>query len=174
MADVEVVAIDCAESMLAGAKRRFGKWRNIEVRHADAKALPYPDASFVTANIANAAHCFPDLSGALREVFRVLEPGGTLAANVLLYPRGIPPFRQIAEHIDAWGMRKGLLHTPYRQDEVRKHVVAAGFSIVSEIISGNCCDVMARKPAHTPNHRTVSEEPRGESEHERSTENEDA
>jgi ubiquinone/menaquinone biosynthesis C-methylase UbiE len=141
-----VIGVDYAESMLAGAIRRFAGRADVQVRHADAAAIPFPDGSFDTANIANAIHCFPDVAGALSDVFRVLKPGGTLAANVLLYPRGMWPFRQIAERIDVWGIKKGILYTPYRQDEMRQHIVAAGFELDSERLSGNCYDVLARKP----------------------------
>jgi len=145
--DVQVAGVDYAESMLAGAKRRFARQANIELHHADAAALPFPDASFDTVNIANALHCLPDVDGALRDISRVLKPGGTLAANVLLYPRGLWPFRQIARYIDEWGIRKGILHTPYSREEIRRRVVDAGFEVVSESLSGNCYDVVVRRPS---------------------------
>jgi len=78
-------------------------------------------------------------------MFRVLKPGGTLAANVLLYPRTIWPLRAIAGALDRWGMRKGILYTPYHRDEIRNRMLAAGFSLESEAVSGNCYDVVARK-----------------------------
>lgn len=142
-----IAAVDYAEPMLVGARRRFANRPDVEVRHGDAAALPYADASFDTINIANAIHCLPDVDGALREAFRVLAPGGTLAANALLYPRGIWPFRQIAERLDAWGMRKGILYSPFHLDQVRDHVAKAGFELEREGVSGNCYDVVARKPA---------------------------
>jgi ubiquinone/menaquinone biosynthesis C-methylase UbiE len=141
-----VVGVDYAQSMLAGAEQRFKGRSNVELRHADAAALPFPDGTFDTANIANAVHCFPDVEGALRDVHRVLKPGGSLAVNVLLYPRGIWPFKQIADRIDRWGMRKGILYTPYQRDEIRRRIAAAGFDFVSEGVSGNCYDVVVRKP----------------------------
>jgi ubiquinone/menaquinone biosynthesis C-methylase UbiE len=144
---VHVVGIDYAESMLAGAIHRFAGRSDVELHHADVTALPFPTASFDTVNIANSVHCFPDVDGALRDVHRVLKPGGTLATNVLLYPEGMWPFKQIAERIDRWGIRKGILYTPYRRDEIRQRMQKAGFEIVSEAVSGNCFDVVARKPA---------------------------
>jgi ubiquinone/menaquinone biosynthesis C-methylase UbiE len=141
-----IVGIDYAESMLAGAIHRFAARSEIELRHADAAHLPYPDGSFDTANVANAIHCFPDADGALRDIFRVLKPGGVLAVNALLYPTGIWPVKQLAERIDAWGMRKGILYTPYHRDEIKKRFEEAGFVVTSERRSGNCYDVLARKP----------------------------
>jgi ubiquinone/menaquinone biosynthesis C-methylase UbiE len=141
----KVVGIDYAEPMLAGAVRRFAGRTDIELRHADVSLLPYADNTFDTVNIANAIHCFPDVDGALRDVFRVLKPGGTLAANVLLYPRGIWPFRRIAERLDSWGMRKGILHTPYERQGIRERIVKTGFEVLEEAVVGNCYDVRARK-----------------------------
>jgi ubiquinone/menaquinone biosynthesis C-methylase UbiE len=143
--DVEVVGIDYAEPMLAGAFKRFAGKPNVRIEHADATALPFADASFDTINVANAIHCFPDVDGALRDVRRVLKPGGSMATNVLLFPRGPWPFRQVADRLDRWGMRKGILYTPYEQADIRGRIVAAGFSVVTETISGNCYDVVARR-----------------------------
>jgi ubiquinone/menaquinone biosynthesis C-methylase UbiE len=142
---VSIVGVDYAEPMLAGAERRFAKRSNVELRHADASALPYPDASFDTINLANAIHCLPDVAGALREVHRVLKPGGTFATNALLYPRGPWPFKQIARWIDDWGIRKGILYTPFHPEEVRARVAEAGLEVVREGISGNCLDIVARR-----------------------------
>lgn len=143
--DVEIVGVDYAEPMLAGARRRFAKQANIELCHADAANLPYPDNHFDTANIANAVHCFPDVDGALRDIHRVLKPGGMLAANVLLYPRGNGPFDRIAKRINRWGTRKGILHTPYQKDDIRERIIRSGFGIVMEDVSGNCYELKARK-----------------------------
>lgn len=140
-----VLGIDYAESMLAGAWRRFANTPEVEIRHADATNLPFTDGSFDSANIANAVHCLPDVDGALRETCRVLRPGGTLAANVLLYPRGRWPWGAIAERINRWGIRKGILYTPYEQDDIRARILNAGFEILHESVSGNCYNVLARR-----------------------------
>ena len=142
-----IAGIDYAESMLAGALRRFRGRTNIELRHADAAALPYSDALFDTVNVANAIHCFDDVDGVLRNIIRVLKPGGTVAINALLYPQGAWPFRQIAHRIDAWGIRKGILFTPYSETEIRKRITASGLEVVSACVTGNCCDILAKRPA---------------------------
>lgn len=142
----QIVGVDYAESMLAGAQRRFAGQSNIELRHADVAALPYEQDAFDTVNVANAVHCFPDVDGALRDIVRVLKPGGTLAANVLLYPRTIWPFNAIARRLDDWGIHKGILVTPFRRDEIRQRLVDAGLDLTSETVFGNCYEVTARKP----------------------------
>lgn len=141
-----IVGFDYAESMLAGAVRRFRENPAIDLHLADVGALQFPDETFDTANIANAVHCFPDLDAGLREVHRVLKPGGTLAANVLLFPRGPGPLRWIAQRINDWGMRKGILYTPYAADDIRDRIARAGFQIVQERISGNTLNAVLRKP----------------------------
>lgn len=140
-----VVGIDYAEAMLAGARRRFRDDPNIELLYGDVCDLPHTDDSFDSVNIANAFHCFADADGALESIHRVLRPGGTLAANVLLYPRGWQPCRWLSGHVNRWGIRKGILHTPYEADDVREKLKAHGFEIVEERIAGNTFNVVARK-----------------------------
>jgi ubiquinone/menaquinone biosynthesis C-methylase UbiE len=144
---VQIVGVDYAESMLAGAIRRFGDSRDLDFRLADVAEMPFDDASFDTANVANAIHCFPNVDLGLQDIFRVLRPGGVMAANVLLFPTGRWPLRHIAERINMWGMKKGILYTPYEYKDVRERISKAGLEIISENISGNCYDVLARKPS---------------------------
>lgn len=144
--DVDITGIDYAPSMLAGAKKRFEKNSRIRIEHADAANLPFSDGAFDTANIANAVHCFPAVDDAFRDILRVLKPGGTLAANVLIYPSGFQPLRYIANWINDWGIRKGILYTPYTREDVRARLVAIGYEITEEFDSGNTYNVVARKP----------------------------
>jgi ubiquinone/menaquinone biosynthesis C-methylase UbiE len=145
---VKVTGIDYAPSMLAGAKKRFAKNPQVKIQHADAANLPFPDDTFDTANIANSIHCFPTVDEALRDILRTLKPGGTLAANVLLYPAGFPPLRWAAQKINDWGIRKGILYSPFEEDAIRRKVLNAGFEIAKEFKAGNTWNVIARKPVH--------------------------
>lgn len=143
---VDVTGIDYTASMLAGARHRFQGRSGLQFQQADAAALPFEEGVFDTANIANSVHCFPDVDAALRGVLRVLKPGGTLAANVLLFPKGASVLSRIAQRINDWGIRKGILFTPYEQNSIRQRIVSAGFEIDFEEVSGNCYNVRARKP----------------------------
>jgi ubiquinone/menaquinone biosynthesis C-methylase UbiE len=148
---VRIVGVDYAESMLAGAIRRFRKRDDMDFQLADVADMPLESASFDSANVANAIHCFPDVDGALRDILRVLKPGGAMVANVLLVPRGGGPLATIAGRINRWGIEKGILVTPYERDDIRRRVLAAGFEIEREAVSGNCYDVVARRPASAAN-----------------------
>jgi SAM-dependent methyltransferase len=73
-----LVATDPSTSMLASLRRkreaRHAKW--VEVVHAKAERLPFPDNTFDSAIGCGFLH-LTDLDQALREIARVLRPGGT-------------------------------------------------------------------------------------------------
>ena len=146
---VHIVGIDYAPSMLAGARHRFAKNPQVTLQHADAAQLPYPDNTFDTANIANSIHCFPTVDGALRDILRVLKPGGTLAANVLLYPSGFAPLKWAAQKINDWGIRKGILYSPFEQSVIHQKMLDFGFEVAREFTAGNTWNVIVRKPGAT-------------------------
>lgn len=74
-----VTAIDYNPGMVALAESaREGHRASIEVRQADASALPFADASF-DAYVSTLVLCsVPDLEAAVDEAWRVLRPGGEL------------------------------------------------------------------------------------------------
>ena len=73
-----VVLTDPVPMMLATARRVFADAgvRNAEFVEATAERLPFPDASFDIVSTRLAAHHFDDVALAMREVARVLRPGG--------------------------------------------------------------------------------------------------
>jgi ubiquinone/menaquinone biosynthesis C-methylase UbiE len=141
-----ITGVDLSEEMLAGARKTFRGDSSIELIREDVTRLPYADGSFDSVNIANALHCFSDVGAALKEVRRVLAPGGTLALNALLYPTGFAPMRRLASAVNRWGIRKGILHSPFTPEDVRNHLAASGFEIIEDFTTGNCLSIRARKP----------------------------
>ena len=142
-----VVGIDYAPMMLAGARKRFAGNPNITLQQADATNLDLADNSFDTVNIANALHTIHNPDAVLREIYRVLKPGKTMAANALLHPRGPRLLRQWAERVNAWGKRKGILVDSFELEDIRNRIQQVGFTIAEEYVRGNTYNVIVRKPA---------------------------
>lgn len=76
-----VIASDITDEMLAEARKLAADkgLGNVETAKADAEALPFPAASFDLVTSRIAPHHFPDPARFVREVVRVLKPGGTFA-----------------------------------------------------------------------------------------------
>jgi ubiquinone/menaquinone biosynthesis C-methylase UbiE len=79
-----VTGVDLSEDMLAVARAR-GAARGISVgwRQGDVLALPFPDSSFDLAIAITLLCLVPDPHGAVRELSRVLVPGGRLVIGDL-------------------------------------------------------------------------------------------
>jgi len=75
----EVHAIDPSDAQLAFARTREGA-RAAEFRQGDAMALPFPAQTFDTAVMALVLVFLPDPGKGLKEMVRVVRPGGTIAA----------------------------------------------------------------------------------------------
>ena len=72
--------------MLARARP---KSETIEWVQGDLLALPYPDGSFDSATVGFGIRNVVDLEAGLRELRRVLRPGGRLAILEITRPRGL-------------------------------------------------------------------------------------
>mgnify|MGYP002738697704 CR=1 FL=1 len=86
-------ATDYAHGMVKETARRV-TLPNVDFAVEDATCLTLPDAAFDTVIIANALHIMPDPDAALREIHRVLKPGGLLIAPTFVYEGNINNFRQ--------------------------------------------------------------------------------
>ncbi|RMG48439.1 MAG: bifunctional demethylmenaquinone methyltransferase/2-methoxy-6-polyprenyl-1,4-benzoquinol methylase UbiE [Acidobacteria bacterium] len=88
---IEVVGLDPSPRMLALAAakaRRAGAAGSLRLLRGDAQALPFAAARFDAAAMAFGIRNVPDRERALREIARVLRPGGRLAVLELGSPRG--------------------------------------------------------------------------------------
>jgi demethylmenaquinone methyltransferase / 2-methoxy-6-polyprenyl-1,4-benzoquinol methylase len=86
----EVVGVDFSPRMLERARRKAPA---IEWVQGDILALPFPDGSFDAATVGFGVRNVADLEQGLRELRRVLRPGGRLAVLEITTPRGpLRPF----------------------------------------------------------------------------------
>ena len=89
----DVVGLDFSERMLERARR---KEPAIEWVRGDVLALPFDDASFDSATVGFGVRNVEDLESGLRELRRVLRPGGRLGILELTTPRGaLAPFYRV-------------------------------------------------------------------------------
>ncbi|MFO1460738.1 MAG: bifunctional demethylmenaquinone methyltransferase/2-methoxy-6-polyprenyl-1,4-benzoquinol methylase UbiE [Verrucomicrobiota bacterium] len=92
-AGAEVTGLDFSEPMLAVARRRAGervpsKGPVPRFQQGDALQLPFPDAEFDAVTVSYGLRNLADLDRGLRELYRVLKPGGRL----LILDFGKPDF----------------------------------------------------------------------------------
>ena len=76
-----VVGVDLSAEMLREAEQLAGGLDDVASMQADAEALPFADASFTAALCTNSFHHYPEPENALREMARVLAPGGRLVVG---------------------------------------------------------------------------------------------
>jgi demethylmenaquinone methyltransferase/2-methoxy-6-polyprenyl-1,4-benzoquinol methylase len=89
----DVVGVDFSERMLERARR---KGPELEWVQADVLALPFDDASFDSAVVGFGVRNVEDLEAAIRELRRVLRPGGRLGILEITTPRGfLAPFYRL-------------------------------------------------------------------------------
>jgi len=73
--DADVIAVDVSERMV-----ELGRLRGVDARIGDVQDLALGDAAFDLVVAAWMLYHVPDLDRGLREIVRVLEPGGRLVA----------------------------------------------------------------------------------------------
>ncbi|HEY7653864.1 MAG TPA: class I SAM-dependent methyltransferase [Methylomirabilota bacterium] len=126
-----VVAVDLTLPMLQAARDLAAREGAGAVRFlaADAEALPFREGSFGTVTCRIAAHHFPALLPALREVARVLRPGGSLLVQDILGHDD----EELAAFILEIERRRDPSHVrAYRQLEWTAFLRAAGLTVIDE------------------------------------------
>jgi demethylmenaquinone methyltransferase/2-methoxy-6-polyprenyl-1,4-benzoquinol methylase len=88
-----VVGLDFSEAMLVRARR---KAPNVTFIEGDVLALPFHDATFDAAVVGFGIRNVVDLEAGLKELRRVLRPGGRLGILEITTPRGLlAPFYRL-------------------------------------------------------------------------------
>jgi ubiquinone/menaquinone biosynthesis C-methylase UbiE len=143
-AQVRLTGVDLSPAMLAQARTRAAELgRQIDLREADAQALPFPDASFDTVVCTLSLCTVPDERAAIGEMWRVLRPGGRLLLLDHIGSRWWPVWA-VQRLLEMYTARSG----EYQTRRPLPHVRAAGFDITGSerLKMGTVERVAARKP----------------------------
>ncbi|MFB6311921.1 MAG: class I SAM-dependent methyltransferase [Salinirussus sp.] len=120
-----VVAADAAPAMIATALRQYD---GLEGLVADAERLPLATASVDVVTCRIAAHHFPAPEAFVREVARVLKPGGTFALEDNL----VPEDDDLAHFFNRLeGLRDPTHVAAYQESTWREWLAAAGFEVTA-------------------------------------------
>jgi SAM-dependent methyltransferase len=120
-----VVGIDLTPEMIAEAadltrQRCVG---NLDLCMADVMALPFPDSAFDLVLSRRAPHHFANIGGALREMSRVLRPGGVMAID----DRSVPEDDVVDRTMNRLDMLHDRSHVrEYRPSEWKSLLLEAG------------------------------------------------
>lgn len=140
--EAKVVGGDFSLNMLQEAKRRFTD-RDIGWHACDANCLPFPDNSFTSVTFGYLLRNVDDAVRVLREVYRVLQPGGKVVCldttppqKNLLYPLvqlyfriGIPVLGKIlADDAAAYAYLTGSTMDFYKAEDLAEVFRQAGFA----------------------------------------------
>ena len=85
---IKPATVVAPEPMLKLARRSFNtetQSGRLEIKEGSVSSIPFPDASFTHVTAINTLHFWPDPAGGLREVRRVLRPGGRVV--IVLRPK---------------------------------------------------------------------------------------
>jgi ubiquinone/menaquinone biosynthesis C-methylase UbiE len=133
-----LVGVDLAAAMLDVGRRNVfaaGADRVIELRQADAKALPFADGEFGAVMSNSIVHHVPDPRSVLSEAIRVTRPGGLVFFRDLMRPPDEPTLRRLVGlyAADANDRQRQLfadsLHAALTLDEVRDLVAKLGYDL---------------------------------------------
>ena len=123
-----VVGLDPSTEMLAIAQTKLAK-RGLDQRVSlvvgDAQALPYQDCEMDAATIAFGIRNVPDRLAGLRELARVVRPGGRVAVLELGMPRGGLLSRAASIHTRYVVPRLGALLSGAREYKYLQSSIAA-------------------------------------------------
>jgi ubiquinone/menaquinone biosynthesis C-methylase UbiE len=142
----EVYGIDYSDVSVAATKKTNAQWidlRRVEIRQGSVSQLPFPDSMFDLVTAVETHFWWPNLPGDMREVFRVLKPGGTLIFIAEIY-KGANTMA--AKLVEKYASRTGMALLSV--DEHRELFTNAGYSkvqVIEERNKGWICGI-GRKP----------------------------
>jgi ubiquinone/menaquinone biosynthesis C-methylase UbiE len=127
----KVYGVDHSEASIASTERTNARWialGRVEVRLASVSELPFADDTFDLVTAVETHFWWPDLRGDMREVLRVLKPGGLLLIAAEIYKGAGTMLSRLAEEHSG---RSGM--TLLSAEEHRQLFTNAGYSDIQII-----------------------------------------
>jgi ubiquinone/menaquinone biosynthesis C-methylase UbiE len=143
----KVYGVDYSEESVAATKKTNGgaiEAGRVEVRHGSVSELPFSDSMFDLVTAVETHFWWPNLAADMREVFRVVKPGGSLIVIAEVYKGANTMASKLAEK---YASRTGM--TLLSADEHRALFADAGYSdvqVIEERGKGWICGI-GRKPS---------------------------
>ena len=146
---------DYSKTELADAKKKYGD--KINTKAGDIYSLPFKDETFDSLMMIRATHHFKDMKTVIKELYRILEPGGIAVievANKKTLPKilrywtkksKVNPFDKKPSKID--GLTMYNYHPKYIEDLFKKQ----GFSIKKVLSVSNFRSAKLKKLFGTKN-----------------------
>jgi SAM-dependent methyltransferase len=143
-----LVGADLDWDVMLKAQRNVGQLPDITLSNCNIYALPFPDDSFDAVILSEVLEHIDDDVGGLKEIYRVLKPGGVVAITVpnADYPFWWDPINKSLETLFHRHIQHGTFagiwanHVRlYTRDQLRAAVLGAGFKLEEErAFTHNC------------------------------------
>ncbi len=136
-----LVGLELERPIIVKARRNVGHLEDVFLTQGNIYHLPFPDGFFDAVILSEILEHLDDDVAGLREVWRVLKPGGVVAITVpnANYPFWWDPINKTLETLFHTHIRHGPLagiwanHVRlYERDQLRAAVLAAGFAVEEE------------------------------------------
>jgi SAM-dependent methyltransferase len=137
----KLIGADLDWEVLQKAQKNVNRLDDISLHHENIYALPYADFTFDAAILSEILEHIDDDVAGLREIWRVLKPGGIVAITVpnADYPFWWDPINKTLEALFGTHINRGPFagiwanHVRlYTYSQLRRSVLEAGFDIVEE------------------------------------------
>lgn len=89
-----VTGLDFSENMLEAGRPKVAAYSNIELIHGNAMELPFEDNTFDYVTIGFGLRNVPSYEAVLKELYRVVKPGGVVACLDTSHPE-MPGYKQL-------------------------------------------------------------------------------
>ncbi|HKW32800.1 MAG TPA: class I SAM-dependent methyltransferase [Candidatus Acidoferrum sp.] len=146
----KVYGVDHSDESIAATKRMNAQWINlgrVEVRVGSVSQLPFPDGMFDLITAVETHFWWPDLPSDMREVFRVLKPGGVLILIAEVYKGANTTVSRLA---GKYASRAGMMLLSV--EEHRELFINAGYAevqVIEERNKGWICGIGRKAAANS-------------------------